>query len=46
MEISIYTFLKQLETGSGDDILEIVSNFQCGGVEFTDFDYEVGEEEE
>lgn len=43
MDISIFEFLKKLETGSGDDILELVSAFQSGGINFTDFDYEFGE---
>lgn len=45
MKISILEFLKKLETGSGDDVLELVSKFQSGGIDFTDFDYYVGEEE-
>lgn len=45
MEISIFEFLKRLETGSGDEVLELVSEFQSGGIDFTDLDYYVGEEE-
>ena len=43
MEMSIFEFLKKLETGSGDDVLELVSTFQSGGIDFTDFEYEVKE---
>jgi len=44
MEISIFEFLKRLETGSGDEVLELVIKFQSGGIDFTDFDYEVEDE--
>lgn len=43
MKISIFDFLKRLETGSGDEVLELISIFQSGGIDFTDFDYDVEE---
>lgn len=39
--MSIFDFLRTLETASGDEALELISLFQCGGIEFTGIDYEV-----
>lgn len=44
-KMSIFEFLKKLETAIGDDALDLISSFQCGGIEFTDLDYEVEEGE-
>ena len=41
--MTINEFLKILETASGDKVLELVSLFQWGGIEFIDIDYFVGE---
>lgn len=46
MNMSIFEFLKRLETGNGDEIMEIVSKFQSGAIDFTDFDYFVCEDED
>lgn len=47
MKISIFEFLKKLETSNGDQVLELVSTFQAGGIDFTEFDYiyDVNEDE-
>lgn len=37
--MSIFDFLRTLESASGDDALELISLFQCGGIEFIDLDY-------
>lgn len=42
--MSIFEFLKKLETSSGDGVLELISLFQCGGIEFTDLDYWVNDD--
>ena len=39
--MTIFDFLRILETDSGDEALELISLFQCGDIEFTDLVYEV-----
>lgn len=43
-KMTIIEFLKILETANGDQVLELIHLFQCGGIEFTDLDYEVNDE--
>lgn len=39
--MTIFDFLRILETASGDEAIELISLFQCGGIEFIDLDFEV-----
>lgn len=41
--MTVIEFLKKLEKASGDEALDLIHLFQCGGIEFTDLDYEVEE---
>lgn len=38
-KMTIFEFLKILETANGDEVLELIHWFQCGRIEFTDIDY-------
>ena len=43
-QMSILEFLSKLEKANGDQVMELIHKFQCGGIFFTDIDYEVGDE--
>lgn len=43
-KMTVIDFLKILENASGDEVLDLIHQFQLGAIHFTDIFYEIGEE--